>query len=146
MPGTTLRRVLPFRPEQLFDLVAEVERYPEFVPWWVAARITGRDGDTYATDQVVRFGPLRRRFATRTQLLHPARIVVTSEDRGFRQFQICWRFDDAPKGGCEVGLTMTVELSWRPAQEALAAAMGRAPERLVAAFEARARQIHGITG
>ena len=143
MPGTTVRRVLPFRPEQLFDLVADVERYPDFVPWWAAARVTGRDGETYCTDQVIRFGPLRRRIATETQLSYPVRIDVTSSDRVFRRFHIGWRFGAAPQGGCEVGLNMVLELSWRPAQEVLAAAMASAPERVVAAFEARARQKHG---
>ena len=146
MPGTTLRRLMPFRPEQLFDLVADVERYPEFVPWWAAARVTARDGETYRTDQVVRFGPLRRRFATETRFSRPARIDVTSGDPIFRRFHIAWRFDPAPRSGCEVGLNMMLELSWRPGQEVLAAAMASTPERLVAAFEARARRIHGAVG
>ena len=143
MSDTTVRRILPFRPDQLFDLVAEVERYPEFVPWWVAARITGREGDSYRTDQVVRFALLRRRFVTETHLFHPARIEVTSNDRGFRRFHIGWTFDPGPQGGCDVGLTMRLELARRPAQEVLARVMSNAPERLVAAFEARARRVYG---
>ncbi len=143
MLGITVRRGLPFRPDQLFELVADVERYPEFVPWWAAAKITGRDGDTYQTDQVVRFGPLRRRFATETRLFRPTRIEVTSNDRGFRQFHIGWRFEASPEGGCTVGLTITMELSGRLAQDVSAAVLARAPERLVATFEARAHQIYG---
>jgi coenzyme Q-binding protein COQ10 len=145
MPGYEVHRVLPFRGTLLFDLVADVERYPEFVPWWAAARITGHEGDTYRTDQVVRFGPLHRRFVTETRLFRPKRIEVTSKDRGFRRFHIDWRFDTGPEDGCAVSLIMKIELNWRPAQEVLGAVMASAPDRLVAAFEARARQVYGAS-
>lgn len=146
MPSYAVRRVLDVPPGRLFDLVADVERYPEFVPWWVAARITGREGDAYCTDQVVRVALLRQRFSTRTVLCPPKRIDVTSADRAFRSLHIAWSFEPTPQGGCEVGLTMTIELRSRVAQEMAAALFAGAPARLVAAFEARARQADRTSG
>ncbi len=61
-------RVLPYEREQVFDLVADVERYPDFLPWWVAVRVSQRDGEVYYTDQVVRFGLIRERFSSKPVL------------------------------------------------------------------------------
>jgi hypothetical protein len=52
-------RLLPYSPEQLFDLAADVERYPRFLPWWIAARVKTREGNVYYTDQDLAFGPIR---------------------------------------------------------------------------------------
>ena len=71
MPKYRVSAVLPYTREQLFDLAADVERYPDYLPWWAAARVRKRDGNVYCTDQVIRFGPLRQRFGSRTVLRRP---------------------------------------------------------------------------
>jgi coenzyme Q-binding protein COQ10 len=59
MPQHTEKRFLPYSAEQLFDLVADIERYPEFLPWCVGARILRRDGDVLKADVIVGFKMLR---------------------------------------------------------------------------------------
>ena len=71
-------REVPYPAERLFDLVADVESYPDFLPWWAAARIIAREDGAYRTDQVIRFGPIRQRFPTRTVLRRPREIDVTA--------------------------------------------------------------------
>jgi coenzyme Q-binding protein COQ10 len=136
-------RVLPYEPEQVFDLVADVERYPDFLPWWVAVRVRKRDGNVYDTDQVIGFGIVRAKFSSKTVLRRPERIDVTSTDRPFRHFNLTWLFDPAPDGGCRVGLSADLEFRSKFLQELLGAAVARVPRRIVTAFETRAHQLYG---
>ena len=87
MPRLAVSRVLPYQPEQLFDIAADVERYPDFLPWWQSARITQRSGDVYHTDQEVGFGPFSQRFTTKTILRRPLEIEVTAIDGPFEDLR-----------------------------------------------------------
>lgn len=63
-----IERVLPYNSEMLFDIAADVERYSEYLPWWIEAQVTRREADRYWTDQTITFGPLRARFSSLTAL------------------------------------------------------------------------------
>ena len=76
MPKHSERRALPYTPEQLFDLVAEVERYPEFLPWCLATRIRARDEYELTADMIVGYKMFRETFTSRVQLERPGRIEV----------------------------------------------------------------------
>ena len=74
MPTHAEERVLPYTPEQLFALVADVERYPEFLPWCVGARIKKRQPDLIVADLIIGFRMFRERFTSRVSLDRPERI------------------------------------------------------------------------
>ncbi len=137
-------RVIPYGREQVFDLVADVERYPEFLPWWIAARVRERHGEVYYTDQEVGLRLLRERFSSKTILERPERIVVTSDDPFFRRLELRWRFREAPGGACRVDFRLDVELSSPPLGRLLWPLFGGAASRVVATFERRARELHGV--
>ena len=101
---------LAFTPEQLFDLAADVERYPEFLPWWVAVRVRRREGNVYYTDQVVGLAMVRQRFRSEAILLRPERIDVHSTDGPFRSLHLTWLFDPLPDNGCQASLAVDLEL------------------------------------
>lgn len=143
MPSYTENRVLSYTPEQLFDLVADVERYPEFLPWWVAARIRKWDGDVYYTDQVIGFGLIRQRFPSRTVLERPGRIDVTSDAGPFLRLEIRWTFEPAPEGGCLVGFHLDFELGSKLVQRLFTLLFSDAARRVVRSFERRARELYG---
>src|SRR5207244_9794424 len=84
MPTHAEQRVLPYTPEQLFALVADVERYPEFLPWCVGARIRERRPDLVVADLIIGFRMFRDRFTSRVALDPPRRIDVTYADGPFR--------------------------------------------------------------
>lgn len=127
--------------EAVFDLVADVEQYPEFLPMWREARIIGRDGgDAYQTEQVVGIGPLEQRFCTRTMLFRPTRIEVDSPDPLFRTFFIRWDFAPTPDG-CRIGITLDWEVQSRPMQRAIALLLPGVATTMVEAFERRAKSV-----
>jgi len=87
MTAYTQRRHLKYTAPQLFDLVADVERYPQFLPWVTEARIRYRQDHTILVDMTMRLGPLRKRFSTVGLLHRPNRIDISSYDPLFDRFE-----------------------------------------------------------
>lgn len=143
MPKHRVERVLPYTAEQLFDLAADVERYPEFLPSWVAARVVRRERETYETDQIVRFGPIRQRFFSRTVLSRPERIDVTSTSRSFRRFDLTWTFDPVPEGGCRVVLAAEIEFRRAVLDLLFDQALAGMLDKIILAFERRLFHMYG---
>src|SRR3546814_19489228 len=82
MPTHAEKRFLPYRPGQLFELVAEVDKYPEFLPWCIAARIRERRDDLLIADLVIGFKGIRERFTSRVKLDRPDLRIDVSYDQG----------------------------------------------------------------
>jgi len=142
MPTLDVSRILPYRPEQLFDIAADVERYPDFLPWWLSAKIRRRDGNVYYTDQVIGFGPVRQRFSTKTVLQRPHEIAVTAIDGPFETFDLTWRFDLVESVRCEVALVGEIDVGSPLLRSVLGRAMGGTADSILSAFEDRARRLH----
>lgn len=139
----TIERRLPYSADQLFDIAADVERYPEFLRWWIAVRVRDACPERYCTDQVLGLGPLRIRFTSETRLARPSRIEVISNDPAFRHFGLSWAFDPQSGGGCCASLSVELELRSRLLQAILEGVLPDTAGETMAAFEARARQLCG---
>ncbi len=145
MPTHAEKRMLPYSREQMFNLVADVERYPEFLPLWSNVRVFRRRGNIYYTDQEVGLGPIRQRFHTRTALMRPERIEVSSTDSNFRAFHIDWDFADAPEG-CRVDIALRWEVRSWLLQRAIDMVLAETARNMVDAFERRARRALPLAG
>ncbi len=142
MPTHAEKRVLPYTPEQMFDLVAAVERYPEFLPWCVGARIRRQEGNEIVADLVIGFRMIRERFVSRVILDRPRRIDVTYSEGPFRYLNNHWVFRPKPDGGCEIDFYVDFEFRSRLLQSLMSVVFNEAVRRMVAAFEARAKAIY----
>ena len=142
MPTHAEERVLPYTPEQLFALVADVERYPEFLPWCVGARIRDRRPDLIVADLVIGFKMFRERFTSRVRLDPPHRIDVAYTEGPFRYLDNHWVFERLPEG-CRIDFFVDFEFKSRIMQRLIEVLFGEAVRRMVAAFEQRARQLYG---
>ncbi|GAB3448611.1 type II toxin-antitoxin system RatA family toxin [Insolitispirillum peregrinum] len=143
MPATTVTREVYYSPQQMFALVADVARYPDFVPNWQMVRVRPLDDTSYRTDQVVRFGPMRHTFTSTTSLQAPDRITVTSSDSPFKTLQLQWHFAVADDGGCRITLTVDFELKVRAFQAITSILSRESVVRMVDAFEHRAQDLYG---
>jgi coenzyme Q-binding protein COQ10 len=124
--------------EQVFDLVADVERYPEFLPLWRWARIARKEEQReYVTEQEIGLGPIRERFVTRTMLARPTNIQVTSDDELFRAFHIHWEFVPM-RSGCRASIVLRWEMRSRALQRAIDLLLPGVARSMVDAFRARA--------
>ncbi len=142
MPSHAERRVVPYAPEQMFDLVADIERYPEFLPWCLSARIRERRGDTLVADMVVGFKMFSERFTTIDVLEWPRRIDVTFSSGPFKYLDNHWTFEPAGDG-CLIDFDIDFELRSRLLQAMIGAVFGEAVRHMVGAFEKRARALYG---
>lgn len=137
------KRVLPYRPDQLFDLVAGVERYPEFLPWCLGARIRSRKDNVIVADLIIGFKGIRERFTSRVTLNRPdLRIDVSYLDGPFRYLNNHWIFNAMPDGTCEIDFFVDFEFRSRILQRIMGVLFNEAVRRMVSAFEARAARLY----
>lgn len=144
MPTHAEQRHLPYTPEQLFRLVADVESYPRFLPWCKAARITRRQGDSFWADLIISFKVYRERFGSKVTL-HPQERLIDVDyiDGPFRYLNNHWKFVDADDGGCIVDFYVDFEFRNRMLQNLIGLLFNEAVRRMVAAFESRAAELYG---
>lgn len=145
MPTHAEKRHLPYTPDQLYDLVADVERYPRFLPWCKAARVTRRDGDCFWADLIISFKVYRERFGSKVTL-HPEerQIDVDYIDGPFKYLNNHWKFADAGDGTCIVDFYVDFEFKNRVLQNLIGLLFNEAVRRMVAAFESRARDLYDL--
>src|SRR3974390_1767930 len=121
MTTYTERQRLKYTPYQLFDLIVDVERYPEFMPWIVNSRVRRRVDNVMYTELTVGKGPLRKRFSTIAVLDRPHRVDITSRDSMFQRFEMHWVLQPIGEGtNLEYGLNY--EFSSRVLQMLMTAA------------------------
>ena len=142
MFSTVVERLLPYSAEQLFDVVADIERYPEFLPWWQAARVRERGATNLSVVNTVAIGPLRMQFPTEARLDRPRRLEVSSHEPPFECFRLGWQFSPQSGGGCRVVLETQLQMRSVMLQVLLERATRGLVTDVLAAFEARARALY----
>lgn len=135
-------RLFHYSPAQVFDIVADVQRYPEFLPWCVGARVVARDRDSFDAEVLVGFKMIRERYSSRVKLDRPDRIEVTYTSGPFRHLTNTWRFSPAPDG-CTVDFYIEFEFRSALLQRLIGSLFHEAVRKMVAAFQSRARQLYG---
>lgn len=143
MPTHAEKRKLPYTPEQLFDLVAGVERYPEFLPWCLASRITKREGDVFYADLVIGYKMVREKFTSKVTALRPDHIHVEYLSGPMKHLSNHWRFLPEPDGGCLIDFYVDFEFKNRFFQNLMGVFFDKAVRKMVEAFEARAEELYG---
>lgn len=143
MPGVHEIRRLPYSAEQMFDLVADVARYAEFLPWVVATRVRSNSETEMVADMLVGFKALREKFTSRVMKLRPMELTVHYMDGPMRDLDNRWAFRALSESECEV--EFDVAFTFRNAMfEKLAGQyFDRAFRKMVTAFETRAADLYG---
>lgn len=128
----------------MFDLVADVRRYPEFLPWVSAVRIK-RDSDAeMLADMIVGFGPLRETFTSRVMKERPTSIVIDYIDGPLRFLHNEWDFGALPDGRCKLGFSVDFEFRSKIFQSMAGQMFDMALHQMIGAFEARAKALYGL--
>ncbi len=148
MPAHSETRTLPFTADQMYALVGDVARYPEFIPWTAAARIRSvtdqGDHREMLADLVVGFKMFRERFGSRVVLWDEKKKIDTEYiDGPFKHMISHWQFRDLNEGGCEVAFDVDFEFKNKLLQGAAGMFFTEAMTRIVRAFETRAEALYG---
>lgn len=143
MPRHSETRFLPWSPEEMFDLVADVGRYPEFLPWVVAVRPRRKDADAQVWDMSVGFRSLRETFTSTVRLDRPRHIDVDYLSGPLKHLHNDWHFRPGENGGTRLEFSVDFEFKSKIFERLAGAFFHEAFKRMVASFEARALRLYG---
>ncbi len=148
MPRQAETKTLPYSAQQMFDLVADVARYPEFLPWTAAARIRSvrqiEGGQEMLADLVISFKVFREKFGSKVTLMSAQKQIMTEYiDGPFKHLKSVWAFKDLPEGGCEVAFEVDFEFKNAILAGIIGLVFNEAMSRVVRAFETRAHALYG---
>jgi coenzyme Q-binding protein COQ10 len=143
MPRHSETRNLPWTPEQLFDLVADVGRYQEFLPWVAATRVRSNSESLMIADLVVGFKSIKETFTSRVEKERPRRIHTEYIEGPLKYLQNSWVFRPDGKGGSEVDFCVDFAFKNRIFESLAGQMFDRALRRMIGAFEDRARDLYG---
>lgn len=137
------RRILRHKPEELYALVADVAKYPEFLPWCLASRIRSRKDDKLVADLIIGFQMFKERFTSHVRLDEAAMAIDVEYAEGpFKYLSNQWRFLEHPEG-CEIDFYVDFEFNSRILQTVIESLFTEAVKRMVGAFETRADALYG---
>ena len=135
-------RVLPYSAAQVYDVVADVKNYPEFLPWCTASRIKPIDDTNFEADVAIGFKMVREVFSSRVQLQPSHQVDVVYLKGPFKTLTNQWKFHDHPDG-MEVEFFLEFEFRSRVLEKLIGLLFEEAVSKMVAAFEGRAKQLYG---
>ena len=143
MPRHSETKHLRYMPEQLFELVADVARYDEFLPWVVAVRVRSSSEVETVADLVVGFNAFKERFTSRIMKERPSRICVDYIEGPLKYLHNEWTFDRAADGGTDIGFSVDFAFKSRLFETLAGSMFDRALRRMTTAFEQRAAALYG---
>ena len=143
MPRHQEVRHMPYSADQMFDLVADVKSYEQFLPWVVAIRVRSDSETEMMADMIVGFSGLREKFTSRVMKQRPGAITIDYIDGPLRHLHNEWRFTNTDGGGCKVDFM--VDFAFRNSLfDKLAGQMfDMALRQMIGAFEQRAAKLYG---
>ena len=143
MPRHSEKRNLPYSPEEMFDLVADVGRYQEFLPWVAATRIRSNSDTLVVADLVVGFRSLKETFTSRVEKQRPRHITVDYVEGPLKYLKNDWEFTPDGKGGTDIDFCVDFAFKSRIFETIAGQMFDRALRRMIAAFEERAHALYG---
>ncbi len=135
--------LVTFTPEQMFDLVIDVERYPEFLPWVSGAQLHEKSASELTASMEMQRAGVRERFTTRNAFERPAQMTLALVQGPFRVLEGRWSFQPIGEAGTRVDLEMRFEFANRVVSMLFGRAFEQSCNQLIDAFIVRARQVHG---
>jgi len=143
MPRHTETRRLPYRPDQLFNLVADVASYPQFLPWVAAVRVRSDDEREMVADLIVGFRAIKETFTSKVRKVRPAEIDIDYIEGPLKYLHNCWRFEPDGEAGTFVHFSVDFAFKNRLFEALAGQVFDRALRRMIGAFEARAHDLYG---
>jgi coenzyme Q-binding protein COQ10 len=138
------QRLVRHSPEQLFDLVADVRRYPEFLPWCLAARTRKQTDTELVADLIIGFQVFKEQFTSHVQMDSDALIIKVEYTEGpFKYLTNSWKFLKHPEG-CTIDFYVDFEFKSRLLQTVIESLFTEAVKRMVSAFETRADTLYTL--
>ncbi len=143
MPSHSEQRILPYTAEQLFDVVMDIEKYPEFLPWCIGARINSRTVEELDADVIIGYKIFREKFSSRVHYKTNKEIEVEYLRGPMRHLHNKWIFTPRKGRGCQVDFYVDFSLKTKLMESLVDQFFQTALVRMIDAFEKRVKDLHG---
>lgn len=144
MPTHAEVKIVPYTAQQMYDLVADIESYPQFLPWCVGARIREQKGNHISADLIIGYKVFRETFTSQV-VLHPIeRIDVKYSQGPLRYLNNHWKFKETPDGQCELDFYVDFAFKNHILQSVVEMFFNEAVRIMIRSFETRAGQLYGV--
>ena len=143
MPTHAKIEFVPHTPDRLFDLVADIESYPQFLPWCCGARIRKREKNMVIADLIIGFKGMNEKYTSRVSFNREDLLINVEYENGpFKYLNNHWKFFSA-EGGCNIDFYIDFEFKSKILQSLMGSLFSEAVHKMVAAFKARADELYG---
>jgi coenzyme Q-binding protein COQ10 len=143
MPTHAERKYCPYSAEQMYSLVADVETYPDFLPWCVATRVREHNGNHMLADMVIGFKMIREKYTSEVTLDPNREVKIVYKNGPFKYLNSHWGFEEEPDGGCTIDFFVDFEFRSALLQKVMGAVFNEAVQLMMSAFEKRAVALYG---
>ena len=143
MPSHSETRILPYSAEQMFALVMDIEKYPEFLPWCIGARINSRAKNDLDADVLIGYKMFREKFSSRVHFVTPEEIEVEYLKGPMRHLHNKWQFKDLKEGQCQIDFYVDFSLKTKLLENLVDQFFQTVLMKMINAFEARAMEVYG---
>lgn len=142
MPTHAEKRTLPYSADQLFALVVDVDKYPEFLPWCIASRVTKNESNILEADLIIGYKMIREKFSSRVTMTPNAHVHVEYLDGPMKYLSNHWHFIPEPDGGCTIDFYVDFEFKNPVLHNFISVFFNKAVSKMVQAFEDRAKDLY----
>jgi coenzyme Q-binding protein COQ10 len=142
MPSHVEKRVVPYTAQQMFELVADIEKYPDFLPWCLAARIQSSHEEVIIADLLIGYKFLRESYASQVTLQKFSSIRVTYQNGPLKYLHNSWQFKDLKNNSCEIDFYVDFSFKSSLFEKAITLFFNQAVQLMMCAFEERARKLY----
>ncbi len=143
MPSHRERRVLPYSSKQMFDLVMDIEKYPEFLPWCISSRVHTRTEELVDADVTVGYQMLREKFRSKVYTNRPDKITIDYTTGPLKNLENKWVFKDLENGKCQIDFYVSFEMKSFILSGIANKLFDKVFKRMMYAFENRAEKVYG---
>ena len=143
MPSHSETRILPYSAEQMFSLVMDIDKYPEFLPWCIGARINSKSKNDLEADVLIGYKMFREKFSSRVHFTKPKEIEVEYLKGPMRHLHNKWQFKDLKEGECQIDFYVDFSLKTKLFESLVDQFFHQVLVKMINAFEGRALEIYG---
>ena len=135
--------LVKFSAQQMFDLVSDIDAYPQFLPWCGGSRILKTEGDIIEAELLIAKGGFKKAFSTRNQIEQGSKMTITLLNGPFSHLDGVWLFMPLREDACKISLDLEFDMPGKLANLAFGSVFNQICNTMVASFTQRAKQVYG---
>lgn len=142
MPTHAEKKPCPFSAAQMYALVADVEAYPDFLPWCLATRVRRQEGNKMFCDMVIGFKMIKEKYTSEVTLEENKKVMIVYKNGPFKYLNSHWIFIEQEDGSCVIDFYVDFEFRSALLQKLMGAVFNEAVQLMISAFQKRARELY----